>query len=115
MSIQTKRVPIITDSDGDDVTTIRAGGVRILGIRVEVGTLDEPDITITSEPDGTTILGLTGVTEDATYQPTVEGSNDAGAAVSGTALPVAVFDRIMVTTANGGDTLTGEVTFLLER
>lgn len=115
MSLQTKSVPIVTDPSGADVTMIRAGGVRIHAIRIELGTLETPDITITEDPSTDSILALTGVAASVTKYPTVLGQTSAGANIAGAAVAFPVYDRIKIVTAGGGDTKTGRVILLLER
>ena len=116
MSIVAERAVIVTNSGGVDQVTVRAGGCIIRGIRLEHGTLAAgTDITITEQPSGDAILTLTNQAADGRWAPTAPGQDDAGADVAGSALPVAVFDRIQVAVAQGGDTKTGVVTLLLER
>lgn len=115
MSILVKSVPITTDGSGVDQTTIRAGGVILRGIRIELGTLSTPDIAITEEPAGTTILAVTGLAADKSVVPLIEGQDDAGDDIVGSAVAVPVYDRIQIATSGGGDTKTGRVVLLLER
>lgn len=115
MSIDIESVPVTTLADGTDLSTLRAGGFILHGIRIELGTLDTPDITITEEPIGTTILAVTGLAADGDYTPLVEGHDDAGDAIVGSAAPVNVYGRLEIATSGGGDTKTGVVRFLVER
>jgi hypothetical protein len=115
MSIQVKSVPIVTDGSGDALNTVRAGGVILRQIRIELGTLTTPDITITEEPEGTSILALTGLNADKTVTPLVVGQDDAGEDIVGSAAALPVYSRIQIQTAGGGNAKTGRVVFLLER
>lgn len=115
MSVVVKSVPLVTDGAGAASATVRAGGVILRAIHVEIGTLSTPDIEITEEPEGTTVLSVVGVAADTRYVPTMEGADDAGAAVTGSALPVPVLDRIQIAVTGGGDTKSGRVVLLLER
>ena len=114
MSLLTRSVPITTAADGTDLTTIRLGPCVIRMIRLELGTLDTPDITITEEDGGKMLLGVAAVAADADYYPTVLGQDNAGADVLGAAVPVPVLDRIEVATVGGGDTFTGRLIFFYE-
>lgn len=115
MSILTKSVPIITAADGSASVDVRAGGLVLHAVRVEVGTLSTPDITLKEQPANTTILAVTGVAADTTYYPSVLSDNASGVDVVGAAVPVPVYDRIEITVAGGGDTLTGRLILLYER
>lgn len=115
MSILIKSVPITTAADGSDLTTVRAGGMVLHAVRIELGTLDTPDITLKEQPADTTILAVTGVAADATYYPSVLSDNSSGVDVVGAAVPVPVYDRIEITTAGGGNAKSGRVILLYER
>jgi hypothetical protein len=115
VSVLTKSVPITTAADGSDVTTVRAGGILLHAVRVELGTLDTPDITIKEQPANTTILAVTGVAADGTYYPSILEQTSAGSNITGAGVPVPVYDRLEVTIAGGGDTKTGRLILLYER
>ncbi len=115
MSLAVQSVPILTNGSGVDASTIRAGGAVIRRIVIEVGTLSTPDIAITDEPSGVSILAVAGLTDDASYVPLQVGQDDAGADISGSAVPVPVIERIQIATSGGGATKAGRVLFLLER
>jgi len=114
VSLQVKSVPIVTAADGSATVTVRAGGVVIRAIRVELGTLSTPDFTITEQPGNTGILAVAGVAADGTYYPTVLADNASGVDVVGAGLAIPVYDRIQIVVAGGGDTKTGRLIFLLE-
>ena len=115
MSLLVEQVPITTLPNGTDLSTVRAGGCIVRAIRVLVGTLSMPDITITEQPSNTTILAVTGLAADASYVPLMVGQDHAGADITGSAVPIPVVDRIQIAIAGGGDTKTGQVSLLLER
>jgi len=113
MSIVIRRVPILTDSSGDDVSTVLIKG-RLAKVTLELGSLTTPDLTITDEPAGTTLLADAGVASDTDYYPSVVMCDDAGAPVAGFSEPI-VFGRLQVTIAGGGATKAGAVALAIER
>ena len=115
MSLAVKSVPIVTDGAGAASVTVRAGGLVLRAVRLELGTLSTPDITLTEEPGSTAILAVTGVAADTTWYPTVLGDNGSGVDVTGAALPIPVYDRILVVVAGGGATTTGRLVLMYER
>ena len=115
MSVLIKNVPIVTDGSGDASVDVRAGGLRLFAVRVEVGTLSTPDVTITEEPGSTAILAVTAVAADTTYYPSVLSDNGSGVDVVGAAVPIPVFDRMQIVVAGGGDTKTGRIRLMYER
>jgi len=116
VSIQAHRVPIVTDSSGNDLSTVRAGGCRLIGVQVDMGTIAAMDVAITDEPTGTALLTLTDVEASGVYQPAAQMADPSdGSALSGAFSEPSVFGRIQIAIANGGDTLTGEITLLIER
>ncbi len=114
MSLLTKSVPIVTLADGTDLSTVRLGPCVLRMIRFELGTLSTPDITITEEPGGKTLLGVLAVAADTDYVPTVLGQDSAGADIVDVGLPTLVLSRIQVAVAGGGDTKTGRLIFFYE-
>lgn len=115
MSLLIKSVPIITAADGSASVDVRAGGMLLWAVRVELGTLDTPDITLKEQPDNVTIISVAGVAADGTYYPSVLADNASGVDVVGAGLPVPVYNRITITVAGGGDTKTGRVILMYER
>lgn len=116
MSISTRVVPLVTNASGVASATVRAGGCRLVAVKVEVGTLDTPNIDITDEPSGTVLLSLAAQASDGVYQPMFAASDPAdGSALAGAFAEPAVFGRFEIAVTGGGDTLTGEITLLLER
>lgn len=114
MSIALKSVPIVTDGAGAASVTVR--GVLVLRcIDFELGTLSTPDIDLTDEETGTVILSVDGVAADTRYVPTILGTDDAGADVTGAALPFPVMGRIQVEVTGGGATKTGRLVLMYER
>jgi hypothetical protein len=115
MSIAVKSVPLVTDGSGDAQATVRAGGIVLQRIDVEIGTMTTPDVDITEEDAGTVILSVNALAADATYYPTFEGTDSTGAAVTGSAVPVVVRDRIQIVVASGGASKSGRVVLTYER
>ncbi|MGD0248290.1 MAG: hypothetical protein ABSB75_04480 [Candidatus Limnocylindrales bacterium] len=114
MSLLVKRVPITVTAGGDDTTTVRLGPCVLRMIRVELGTLDTPDIDITEEPNAKSILSVDGVAADTDYLPTNLGSDPSGVDVVGAALPVPILNRLVIVTAGAGNATTGEIIFVYE-
>lgn len=116
MSLLTYSVPIVTAADGSDQTTVRLGPCLIHLVRLELGTLSTPDITITEQPGNKTLLSVTAVAADTDWLPSDLASTAAagGADVAGAALPVPVLDRIQINVTGGGNTLTGRLIFLYQ-
>ena len=116
MSVLTYRLPMVTNGDGDASATVRAAGAKLLGVGVEIGTLEAFDLAITDEPTGTELLSLAAVAADAPYQPAAAMADPTdGTPLAGAfAVPI-VFGRIEVAVSNGGDTLQGEITLVIER
>lgn len=115
MAIQEHSVPIVTASDGTDQSTVNLGEVLLHAIRLELGTLSTPDITVTEEPIGDTILGVLAQAADKTWYPSVLGTDAAGADIAEAARPYPVYDRIQVAIAGGGNVKTGRLILLYER
>lgn len=116
MSIIARAVPLLTDGSGVASATVRAGGCRLLGVSLELGTLDTPNVAITDEPNGTELLSLAAAAADGVFQPMVAASDPAdGTALTGAFAAPAVFGRIEVAVTGGGASKTGEITLLLER
>lgn len=115
MSVDIEDVPITTLADGTDLSTLRAGGFVLRGIRIELGTLSTPDITVKEQPANKTILAVVGLAADGDYTPLVEGCDNAGAPIVGSAVPPNIYGRLEIATAGGGNTKTGLVRFLVER
>lgn len=115
MSILIKSVPIVTAADGSASVDVRAGGLILRAVRVEVGTLSTPDFAITEQPGNTAILSVAAVAADTTYYPSVLSDNASGVDVVGAGVPIPVFDRIQILVSGAGDTKTGRVILLYER
>lgn len=116
MSFVEYPLPVTPNGDGDDLSTVRAGGCRLVGVKVEMGTLTAMDVAITDEPTGTSLLALTAVAADGVYQPAAQLADPTdGTALTGAyGLPVA-FGRIQVAIANGDAGEEGLITLLVER
>jgi len=114
VSLLVRSVPIVTAADGTDLTTIRLGPCVLRLIRFELGTLSTPDITITEEDGGKTILSVAAVAADKDYMPTMLGQTTGGVDVVGAGVPMPVLDRLQIVVAGGGDTLSGRLIFFYE-
>jgi hypothetical protein len=114
MSVQTKSIPIVTSAGGAVSVTVR-GGCILRKVRVELGTLTTPDITITDEPSGDEILVVAGLATDESYLPARPAHDDAGAEIEGSATPWVIETRLLIAIAGGGASKTGEITLVYER
>lgn len=127
MSLLVKKVPLITNGDGDATATVRLGPCVLRMVRLKVGTLTTPDVTITAEPVGTTLLDVSAVAADTDYTLAGKVQDSTGADVASGPIPdgnggvtvnawssVPVLDRLQVVVAGGGANKTGELTFLYE-
>jgi hypothetical protein len=114
VSLLVRSVPINVAADGTDLTTVRLGPCVLRMIRVELGTLSTPDITITEQPINKTILGVAGLATDKDYLPTILGGDASGVDVGGAGLSVPVLGRLQIDTAGAGVSTSGEITFFYE-
>jgi hypothetical protein len=114
VSLLSQVVPINVAADGTDRTTVRLGPCVLRLIRIEKGTLDTPDITITEQDNNKTILALTGLAADKDVLPTILGGNGTGVDVVGAALPTPILGRLQIDVAGAGVSTSGEITFLYE-
>lgn len=108
MSLRT--VLVTTDSDGA-FTHEREFFGNVQAVRIDLETLDEPDITITDGVMGTTVLDVSGLSEDSVYQP--GRLFDVGE--NSTVGPVPVMGTLKVEVANGGAQKHGRVILLVDR
>lgn len=74
-----RMVRIKSSGTGAFTERFRAGGKFLRVIEVEVGDLSTPDIAITQEPSGDSILSVSGLGADARYYPLVAGQDNTGA------------------------------------
>jgi hypothetical protein len=114
VSLLTQVVPINVAADGSDLTTVRLGPCVLRMIRIEKGTLDTPDITITEQPINKSVLALTGLAADKDVIPTMLGGNGTGVDVVGAALPMPILERLQIVVAGAGVSTSGQITFLYE-
>ncbi len=118
MSLAIKSVPIVTDGAGAASATVRGAGMIIRRIDLELGTLSTPDVDITDEPTGTSVLSVDAVAADATYYPTIRGQDTTGAGSSNVgptitlANPSAASDDIVDTATAHGFQIGDKVRFL---
>jgi len=115
VSLLLQSVPLNTDGTGAVVRDVRFAPGRLHAVRIELDTLDTPDITITDEPIGDTILALTGVAADVTKYPTVLGQGSNGVNIAGAAVAYPVFGRLHIVIAGGGANKTGRLVLFVER
>lgn len=116
MSLITYRLPIVTNSSGVASATVRAAGCRLVAVEVTLGSLSTPDIELTDEPSGRSLLAVAGLAADAFYQPAAQMADPAdGTDLSGAFGVPTVTGRIEVAITGGGDTTTGEITVVIER
>lgn len=114
MSYITQSVPIGTDGSGVAAADVRIGGGLLLSVALEKGTLETPDIDLTDEPAGVSLLSVDGVAADTrwnlgTLAQKADGTN------STTYRSVPVFGRIHVAVTGAGSVKTGRLVFLIER
>jgi hypothetical protein len=114
VSLLVRTVPINVAADGTDLTTVRLGPCVLRMIRVELGTLSTPDITITEQPNNKTILGVSALATDKDYLPTILGAGSNGADVAGAALPAPILGRLQIAIAGAGVSTSGEITLFYE-
>jgi hypothetical protein len=113
VALHKRSVPIVTAAGGTFSATVR--GVTILRrIDLELGTLSTPDIDITDEDSGVVVLSVNGVNADTQYFPTILGTDDAGADVTGAALPFPVMGRLQIEVTGGGNVTSGRLLILYE-
>jgi hypothetical protein len=115
MSLIRESVPLNTDGAGAVTRTVRASPAILRAVDLEIGTLNAPDIVITEEPVGTTLLGLTAVNTDGRYLPVVVGQDDSGADVVGSAVSPVVLSRIQIAVTGADASSTGRIVLILER
>jgi len=108
-----KKFDLHTNGSGVANGTLGLSGAVVLGVSVDVGTLDTPDIAITDEPDGTEILSL-AATAGGVFYPSVPMSYPSdGTPVAGFTQPV-VFHQLKVAVSGAGADQRGTVTVLLD-
>ena len=96
-------VSCATDSSGDVVAFSPKSVLgRVVRVFIDIGTLTTADFTVIGEKTSEAIYSDTGINADTLVVPT-------------TSTGVYVWDeRIKVTVANGGDTKTGTISFLVD-
>lgn len=121
MYIESHTVTLTTDASGDCTAYSSNVTGRILAIRYKPGTLDTgADLTITADATGAAIITLTNAgTSNVSYYPRVQVHGPTGAALTydGTRTinepPFVSNERIKIVVAQGGNALTGTITFLV--
>lgn len=114
MTLLVRTVPINVAADGTDLTTVRLGPSVLRMIRVELGTLSTPDITITEQDNNKNILTVAALATDKDYFPSVLASNTSGVDVVGAGLGTPILGRLEIAIAGAGVSTSGEITFLYE-
>jgi len=122
MAIIIDTVAVETDSSGDaTVYSGRTFNGKLVAIDyAKTDFADTADFTITSEETGQTLWTQANVTASATKYPLTQACSTAGVAATldGTRallVPIAlVNERISVVVAQGGDTKTGEFSFVVD-
>jgi hypothetical protein len=103
-----------TDGNGDAEASRPLIG-RLLAVDVDLGDLVTPDITITDEPAGTTLLAVSSPSDGDRFRPTVVAQDDSGADIVGSYVPAEVLGSVKVVIASGGANKTGTIKLLCER
>lgn len=104
---------IRTASDGTYEWNATVYGA-LKGITIDLGTLETPNIVITDEAAGVTLLTRTALAASAYVQPGAAMLDNAGVAIEGAYGSPVVHGSLRVAVTGGGDTKTGRVRFLLE-
>jgi hypothetical protein len=108
-----RTVYVSTDVAGDFEWERALFGI-VRGIAVELGTLTTPDIVITDDVWGTSLLDVSALAADAVYQPGAALQADDGTDIADTYAPAAVMGRIKVVVSGAGSLKTGRIHLLLE-
>jgi hypothetical protein len=111
--VSSRTVYVSTDTGGDFEWERALFGV-VRGISVEIGTLTTPDIAITDDTWGTSLLSVTGLAADAVYRPSAPLQAAAGTDIADSSAPATVMGRIKVAVSGGGSQKTGRIHLLLE-
>lgn len=111
----TQSVPLTTDASGVCVRDVRFGSAQLIAIEVELGSLETPDITITDEPSGRSLLAKTGLAADAHYVMSAQQQKADGTNLTGAFGPPVITGRVHVAIAGGGDTKTGRLVLIVNR
>jgi hypothetical protein len=109
-----RRIAVTTDSAGDFTRTVHLYGT-LVAVRIQVGDLSTPDVTITDDLREVDVLTVTGVAADTFYQLSAQLQGDDGADLTGAFGPVAIWGSLTVTVAGGGDTKSGTITCITDR
>lgn len=110
------KVTLTTDAAGACTAfTDQMVNGAVLAVCYNRGTLDATttDITITTELSLQTVLTLTNVTATTNYMPRTVNNGSTGTALAGVEPIYAANERLKVVVAQGGNTLTGSITFIV--
>lgn len=112
------RLAVTTDGAGAAVATAPLVG-RLVAVDVTLGTLDTPDIDVTDEPAGTSLLSVNGVAADTRYHLATKMQDSTGGDASSDGGDVftapTVLGQVKVVIAGGGATKSGVIKLLCER
>jgi hypothetical protein len=103
-------VPLNVDGDGALERDVRVGAGQLLGVKVEIGTLNTISITLKDEPDDVTLLDVSGVNADTRYTLAAVADN-----IEGGVAPVIVWGRIHVHVEGADASTTGRLVLLVNR
>lgn len=107
-----RTVHVTTDASGDFTESVGVRG-QLVAVWVDTGDLSTPDLDITDEPTGTSLLHSAAMAGDAIYYPQVASTDITdGTAGDGFVSP-AVFGHLKVVIAGGGDTNTGTIKLMV--
>lgn len=112
------RLTMKTDSGGDAVAVAPLVG-RLVAVDVDLGDLSTPDIDVTDEPAGTSLLSVNGVAADTRYHLATKMQDSTGGDADSDGGDVftapTVLGQVKVVIAGGGANKTGTVRLLCER
>lgn len=108
-----KTVPLTTSAGGAASATIRFYGM-LHAVAVRIGTSSTPDVDVTDQLTGTSILSVNGVAADTLYQPRVLVQDTDGADIAATYAPPAVLGALSIDVTGGGATKDLAVVLLFE-
>ena len=106
--MSTKIVAVDTDAGGEFTYERRMAGV-VMGIAIDVGDLDTPDIAISDGVWDTEILTLSGLAADATYIPLVQAQGDDGVDITDALAHPVIFGSLKIEVTGGGANKTGTI------
>jgi hypothetical protein len=103
-----KIVTVETDADGEFTYERRMAG-QVLGIAIDLGDLDTPDIAISDGVWDTEILSVTGLAADGIYEPLVQAQDTDGADIIDVYTQPVIFGSLKIEVTGGGANKTGTI------